>query len=228
MIPNINHFLQYLGLSEKEQELYLASLKYGSQPASTLSKRTGISRSTVCFIFNELIKKGFASKNIKEKTTHFSVIQPESLEYVILEKQAEAKRQIQDFKDLLPMLNSIQNKHSPIPEVRYYEGYEGLCRILDDFCKVDQTVLYISSHNNMHPDIRKYVYDIYLPICNKQKNKNKIILNEGKKAREYAEKAAKAYDEFIFADSNKLPFTLTTAIYGKSHSGHTTQKTCPG
>jgi sugar-specific transcriptional regulator TrmB len=214
MHPNIQNLLSALGLTDKEQTIYIASLKHGPQSASTLSKRTGLARSTVSFIFNELIKKGFGNKNTKEKTTYYSVIQPESLEYIILEKQAESKRQMQEFKDLLPLLNSIQNQFSQVPKVQYYEGVDGLCRILDDFCKIDQTVLYISSHNNMHPKIRKYVYDVYLPICNKQSHKNKIILNEGKKSDEYKQKASKAYDEFIFTNPEKYKFSLTTAIYG--------------
>jgi hypothetical protein len=108
----------------------------------------------------------------------------------------------------------MENKLTQIPKVQYFEGYEGLCRMLDDFCAVDQTVLYISGHNMMHPRVREYTYNVYLPICNKHQNKNKIILNDGEKAREYERVAGKAYDEFIFADPKKYPLSLTTAIYG--------------
>ena len=101
-----------------------------------------------------------------------------------------------------------------MPKVQYYEGLEGLYRMLDDFCAEDQTVLYISGHNMMHPSVREYTYNVYIPKSNKHRNKNKIILSEGAKAREYEKVAAQAYDEFIFADPKEFPFGLTTAIYG--------------
>jgi sugar-specific transcriptional regulator TrmB len=214
MIQQIKQFLTDLNLSDKEATLYISALQLGPQTASTFSRKTGICRSTVNFIFDELIKKGFASKETHESTTRFSVIPPETIEYMLQEKVTQYKKQMTDFRDLLPFLNSMQNKLSPLPRVRYFEGVSGLCRMLDDFCAIDQTVLYISGHNMMHPKIREYTYDVYIPISNKHKNKNKIILNEGKKSREYEKIAAEAYGEFIFVDPKLYPFTLTTAIYG--------------
>lgn len=213
-MTSISSFLTALGLSDKEINLYLAALKYGPQSASTLARKTGIPRSTVNFVANELIQKGLFSKVCKEKDHRFEALDPEFIENLLLEKQARIKKEITDFKEILPALSSFKNKNSTLPRMRYFEGYEGLCRMLDEFCSKDETVLYISGHNMMHPRIRKYVYDVYMPICNQHRNKNKIILNEGVKAHEYKEMAKKAYDEFIFVDSKKYPFTLTTAIYG--------------
>lgn len=214
MITDLNQFLSSLNLTEKEITLYLASLRYGPQTASTLSKKTGIARSTVNFVIGELIKKGFASKNNHEKTTYFSAIQPESLEYILLEKAAETKKQLNEYHELLPLFNSLQNKQSSIPKVRYFEGVKGLCRLIGDCCEEDQTVLFISEHNTMHPKIKDYVNNVYLPAASKHKNKNKMIINKGPEAKEYAEKASQAYDEIIFNDPKKYSFTLTTAVYG--------------
>ncbi len=214
MIPDIQNFLASLGLTEKERTVYIASLKHGSQTASTLAKRTDLARSTVSFVFEELIKKGFATKENQQNTTYFSIIKPEALEYIILEKQAQAKKQMRDFKDLLPMLSSLQNKFSPVPKVRYFEGVEGICRTMDACCDTDETVYYISGHNNMHPKAREYCESIYLPKASKQKNKNKMIINDGVQARDYCKQAKDVYDEVIFVDPKKNPLTLTTAIKG--------------
>ena len=213
----LQQFLTKLGLSEKEIKVYLASLQYGSQPASIIAKKTDLSRSTVNFIFDELIKKGFATKAIKEtgqKNTYYAATPPDKIEHLIQEKLYQVKQTELEFQNLSPLFSQLQNNLLSLPKVRYFEGHEGLCRILDDFVAEDQEVLYISGHNMMHPKIREYVNNVYLPICNKHKHKNKIILNEGEKAREYKKLASKAYDEFIFVDTKKHPFTLTTAIYG--------------
>lgn len=207
-------FLKNLGLSDKEILLYLASLQYGSSLASVIARKTGIARSTVNFVFDELVQKGLASKDIKNGSVYFSALSPEFLENLLLGKMAAVKKSMADFKEILPALCNVRSKHSNVPKIQYFEGVEGLCRMLDDFCAVDQTVLYISGHNMMSQKIREYVYAVYLPISNKHENKNKIILNDGTKAREYKNLAAKAYDEFIFIDPEKFPLTLTTAIYG--------------
>lgn len=215
-MPDIQSFLKSLGLTKKERELYLASLKYGPQTASTLAQKTGIARSTVNFVFNELIKKGFASKNIEEKTTYFSAIQPELIEYILLKKAAKTKKLIQDYKELLPSLEDFQNTFSTTtPTTRYFEGIEGIRRLIDDNCRKDETVLFISGHNNMmDPRVQKYITDIYIPISKKHKNKNKMIIQDGEQARAFAKKAEGVYDEITFIDPEKYPLSITTAIYG--------------
>src|SRR3989339_997024 len=211
---NLRSFLKNFDLNNKEIEIYLASLKYGSQPASIIAKKLNLPRTTTRFIFEELIKKGFAGKIQRKKVIYFNCINPELLEYKLLEKKAKVQKLINDSQTFIPILNTIKQSKINKSNVLYFEGIEGLCRMLDDFATKDQTVLYISGHNMMHPKIREYTYNVYIPTCNKHKNKNKIILNDGEKAREYKKIASESYDEFIFVDFQKFPFTLTTAIYG--------------
>src|SRR3989339_310753 len=182
---NLRSFLKNFDLNNKEIEIYLASLKYGSQPASIIAKKLNLPRTTTRFIFEELIKKGFAGKIQRKKVIYFNCINPELLEYKLLEKKAKVQKLINDSQTFIPILNTIKQSKINKSNVLYFEGIEGLCRMLDDFATKDQTVLYISGHNMMHP-----------------------------KAREYKKIASESYDEFIFVDFQKFPFTLTTAIYG--------------
>ncbi len=207
-------FLEGLGLSEKEAELYLHSLRTGPQTASTLSKKTRIARSTVNFLFEQLIKKGFAEKEVHEKTTYFKVIQPKSLEYILLDQLARTKKQMSEFQDLLPIMDGIR-KHRPLaPKVTYYEGLESLYRMIEDCCEKDESVWFISSHNNMHPKIREYIERVYVPKSKKHIHKNKMILSDGEPARKYLKQASGVYDESILVDPQKNPFELTVAIHG--------------
>ncbi len=213
-MEKLKEFLESIGLKGKEADVYIAALKYGSQTASVLAKKTNLPRSTVNFVLKTLIQKGFAAKDIRNKSTYFNALQPEYIENILLGKLASAKKSMSDLKDMMPLLNGIRNDFTAPVKVQYFDGVEGLCRMLDDFAARDQEVLYISSHNNMHPTIREYVYSVYLPICDKQENKNKIILHEGELSREYEKKAKNSYNEFIFVNSDAYELTLTTAIYG--------------
>lgn len=214
MTTDLQSFLHTFGLSEKEAELYLHSLRYGAQTASTVSRKMGMARSTVNFIFGQLIQKGFANKEVRDKTTYFKATDPASLEYILLERSVQSKKQLNEFKDLLPAFDKLKSPHSLLPKVSYYEGLESLYRTIEDCCSQDETVLFISSHNNMHPKVRDFVERVYIPKSQKHKHKNKMILSDGKAARNYLAKAEGVYDEVIFVDPKSNPFKLTVAIHG--------------
>lgn len=214
MITDIQYFLGELGLTEKEIEIYLSSLRHGSQTASTLSKKTGIARSTVHFLLDQLMQKGFSSKEVREKTTYYTVVEPEAIEYMLLQKNVEVKKQMEDFQALLPSLQHLKNRGTLLPKVSYYSGLESLYRTIDDCCQEDESVLFVSSHSNMHPKIRQYVEKIYLPKSKKHLHKNKMIVSDGEQARKYLKKAEGVYDEVIFVDPQHNPFKLTLAVHG--------------
>ncbi len=216
MQQDISQFLAKIGLTDKETTLYLASLKHGPQTASILEKKTGLARSTVNFVFAELIRKGFASKTQKKNSTYYSVIKPKSIGYIIDEKKAEIKKLGSDFASILPLLASMQSNLSSVPKVRYFEGVEGLCRTVDNCCEKDETVYFISSHNNMHPKVRQHIENVYIPKSKKHDNKNKMILNDGPETEEYIEKAEGVYDEVIKVKPEEIPFKLTTAVHGNT------------
>lgn len=215
MGADIKAFLMSLGLGDKESELYLCSLRMGPQAVSTLSTKTGIARSTVGFVFEGLIGKGVATKQVRGKATYFSVLPPEMLESVLLQRQAEVKKQLNDFKDFLPMLARLENRQLA-PKVSYYQGLESLCRTIDDCCAKDETVLFVSSHGNMHPQIREYIEQVYVPKSRAHVHKNKMILSDSKVAHDYVKKAEGVYDDVVFVDPAKNPFKLTVAIHGDS------------
>jgi sugar-specific transcriptional regulator TrmB len=214
MLIDLKLFLSDLGLSEKESSLYVASLKYGPQTASTLALKTKLPRSTVNFVFGELIQKGFASKQTKSNSTYYTAIQPETIQYILEERKASTKKLESDFSHILPFLKGMQGTSSPIPKVKYFEGLEGLYRTIDDSCANDETVLFISSHNNMHPEIRDYIEKTYLKKSRDHTNKNQMIVNSGPEATKYLKKAKGVYSDVAQVDPKDKPFKLTTAIYG--------------
>ncbi len=211
----LKQFLSKLDLSEKEAQLYLASLEYGAQPASTLALRTGLPRSTVNFLFKELVQKGFANRVTQNGTNVYSVIQPESLQYIIDEKKASVRKMEHDLENAIPFLKGLQKQSSQISKVRFYVGLEGVLRAIDESCEEDLTSTFISSHNNMDPRVRDYIESTYLPKARAQKNKNRMILNRGKSAQAYLEKAKGAYSEVRLLDAKDYAFKLTTAVQGE-------------
>lgn len=213
-MEHIQQFLEQFGLTEKEAQVYLAALKYGSQTASTFALKTELPRSTVNFLFAELLHKGLASKENRNNTTYYAAISPEALRHKIEEKKTQVQKLETDLDEFLPFLKGMNHAGTPLPKVTYYEGLEGLYHIIDESCKNDESVYFVSSHNNMHPKIREYIEKVYIPSSKKHKHKNKIILNKGEHAESYIKKSKGVYDEVIFIDPVKNPLKLTTAIHG--------------
>lgn len=213
-MEDIEQFLTQFGLTEKEAQVYLAALKYGAQTASTVALKTGLPRSTVNFLFGELLQKGLISKENRHNTTYYIAIGPETLHRKIEEQKNHLQKLESDFKNYLPFLKHIGGGGVPLSKVTSYEGLEGLYHLVDDTCENDESVYFISGHNNMHPKMREYIEKVYIPKSKKHTHKNKMIINKGASAEQYVKKAKGVYDEVIFVDPAKNPFRLTTAIHG--------------
>lgn len=214
MQQSLEQFLQSMGLNSKQSKLYIAALKSGPQTASVLARRTGFSRSTVGFLFEELVKKGFASKSRSESTTHYTVVQPESLQYFLQERVAREQKLMADYQDLLPFFNQLQNTESPLPKVRAFEGVQGLCNLIQDIYSEDVPGLFISEHSSMHPKIKDFVLKNYLPAARAHKHKKKMIISKTPQAEAYVKRAKGTYDEIFFVDPKEFPFSHTTVVYG--------------
>ena len=79
----LEKYLQEIGLSEKEAQMYLALLQVDSESIQELAKRTGINRTTVYPVLETLKKKGLVSEIQIGKKTYYSAASPERLETFI-------------------------------------------------------------------------------------------------------------------------------------------------
>lgn len=121
-----------LGLSDKQARVYLATLELGEDTVQNVAEKSGVKRVTVYVILDELMKLGLVSSVERGKKTVFIAENPEELAN-LLEAQ---KREIDDkkiyLKDLVPQLKAIYNAQEKKPEVRYFQGADGL-ETLDRF-----------------------------------------------------------------------------------------------
>ena len=92
--------LGILGLNEKEAVVYLYLIEYGVSPASEISKRVGIPKSTVNFIADNLWERWMIKKSFQGKTGYYEA-DINMLEYNIY-SEAEKKKKI--LWEILPLL----------------------------------------------------------------------------------------------------------------------------
>lgn len=133
--------LSSIGLNEKEVKVYLASLELGQSTVQNIARKAGVNRATGYFVIDGLMKRGLISSFHKGKKQYFIAADPERL-LEILEQEKEAlERKKENFKKLLPQLQSLNNKQKDRPVVKYYEEKEGIFSMVNELTKPNKEVI---------------------------------------------------------------------------------------
>lgn len=117
--------LTHLGLSEKEADVYLATLELGMSPASVIARKAQLKRTTVHEILNRLSERGLVEYFVRKQTRYFSSLPPRAL----VDKY---EKHVGDLKEALPNLLAVENRIVGKPKVSFYEGKEDLRRLYLD------------------------------------------------------------------------------------------------
>ena len=130
--------LSDFGLSENEAEVYLAALSLGPTSIQNISKDTGIKRTTVYPIIENLKKKGLINSQVLKLKKPYGAESPNTLESLF-----DIKRE--KLRKALPELTAIQNLKGGESFIKYYEGVEGVKAvyngILDDLKPGDKYLI---------------------------------------------------------------------------------------
>lgn len=112
------------GLKGQEAKVYLACLKLGQAGASEIAKETGIQRTFVYDVIEDLKKRGLVSAVDASGKKQFRAISIESLRFLLEEK-------FDRFRAFIPELKSLE-KGINRPNVRFFEGIGGIKTVLKD------------------------------------------------------------------------------------------------
>jgi sugar-specific transcriptional regulator TrmB len=136
--------LTQAGLYLEQAQIYELLLKNGPQKAGKIAKNTGITRSLVYRILEELIKMKLVKKDAKSaKVAIFSPNHPMELQNLAEKKERQAKNAQMALESILPLLSSEFNLMTGKPNIQFFEGFEGLKKIYDDILKTNQDFLLI-------------------------------------------------------------------------------------
>ncbi len=137
--------LQSFGLNPKEISVYLATLELGKARVSEISRKSGIER-TLCYsILGKLENLGLVKEVSTGPRKLFLAEPPEN---IVLRQ----KERLQKVQELLPELKSIYNLSPRKPQIRFYEGKEGLLAI---FAEINETLQKGDIHCHCGPHYEK-------------------------------------------------------------------------
>jgi len=114
-----------LGMKPQEAGIYLACVKLGQATATRISEISGIERTFVYSILDDLAKTGIVSSVEVSGVKKFSVISVEKLKSL-------HKAKIKKYEELLPELKAIEKTVGDRPKVQFFEGIEGFIQAQND------------------------------------------------------------------------------------------------
>ncbi|MFA5871799.1 MAG: helix-turn-helix domain-containing protein [Parcubacteria group bacterium] len=125
--------LLQLGLSGSEIGIYLTLLQMGSSSVQDISRSSGINRVTIYSALTTLEKKGLVAETKKGSRRLFVAERPEELKAIVEEKEEEIQKINLDLGNLvLPVLKAIDVSQENKPEIRFYEGLEGIYKVYEN------------------------------------------------------------------------------------------------
>ncbi len=174
------------GLSEEQAQTYQALLEKGPQKASDLSKWTGIKRGLIYKVLEQLESMSLVSKTGGPGTVAtFSPAHPS----LLLSNIERKEKEIAFNKEMLQSsIGSLASKYNLIigkPNIQFFEGEEGMKKVLDDTLNVS-TGTEIYTYADLEA-ILKYIPDINASYSDRREKlgiKKKGLLLDSPRARE--------------------------------------------
>ena len=163
MISNqITSFLQSIGLSGNEAKVYGTALLLDNVNISELASKTGIHRVALYPLVASLKKKGLMSELLVGKRQRFVALSPIHIKDRIADQKRSIRKIELKYEALLPELNMLYRKSSPVPKVRFFEGVDGMKQMNRDIIETlsGGGVTYSYSHvDNIEKAFSGYVQE---------------------------------------------------------------------
>ena len=174
------------GLSEEQSQAYQSLLDKGPQRASDLSKWTGIKRGLIYKVLEQLESMGLVSKKGGPGTV--AVFSPSHPSLLLSNIERKEKEIALNKEMLASSIGSLSSKYNLIigkPNVQFFEGKEGIKKVLDDTLNVPKNTE-IYTYADLEA-ILKYIPDLNETYSNHREKmgiKKKGLLLDTPRTRE--------------------------------------------
>lgn len=213
-------FLQ-LGLNLNEATVYEFLLTNGESPAGLIIKKTPLKRGVVYNALTGLIQKELINSKTKNKIAFFCPNHPEKLREYAQQKEKEFQKAEKNLSANMPDLISNFNLVSDQPGIRYFEGLDGVKKVLMDTLldNPKKEILTFSDIENYSKYLSHWNAQIYAPKRRALGINEKAILPKTATATKFIKEymknpQAQELTEVLFVEPELLPpFSTETNIY---------------
>lgn len=207
-----------LGFDNKKARVYVALLELGTAKAQNIAKKAQLERPTTYDILAKLIHEGLVSSFEKRGIRYYIASQPEKIKsrFRELEQRADV---------IMPQLNAIYASSENKPQIRYYEGIEGIKTVFEDTLTSQNKILHcILSMRDLYAIPGKRFMDYYVQRRIKSGLSIRVIRSKSKEVRkEDWPESQEQKRELRYAPQNMI-FSMTTYLYDNKVGLISTQK----
>jgi sugar-specific transcriptional regulator TrmB len=198
--------LQEYGLTPNEITIYVTALKLGRTSATRLSQRANLPRPTVYDVAQSLIEKGLLSVSQKDNVRNFEAADPQKFISNLEERKAKIKK-------ILPELQALTQTFSTKPQLRLFEGIEGVKIVFDDLIATGKPIQTLSSTKDL---LEKLVYHFprYIEERVKAKIPIQVLTEKTPQSVKWAKNGKKEFREVRFVPKSKA-FPNAMFFYGE-------------
>ncbi|MFH1712645.1 MAG: helix-turn-helix domain-containing protein [Candidatus Jacksonbacteria bacterium] len=168
--------LKQFGLTDKQAKAYLATLELGSAPVSQISQKAKIPRPTCYDVLESLREQGIASTFIKNKTRWFTVEDPRKMVSL-------ARQKVETLNQAMPELEALWGDAQERPQVRFYQGKDGIKQIFEEILQDGQEIIAFNSVDDLFKTMGKYQLE-FVKRRVEAKIPGRLILRDTPKGRE--------------------------------------------
>lgn len=204
---------QKAGLTPTQAAIMEYLFNNKEEKASEISRAIKKSRAIVYKDLEEMLGLGLVERIDKPNAiSYFRAGHPGAMEKHFDEREEKIKKDRQLFMNYLPDMVSSYNLLSNKPGVRYYEGMDGVEKILSDSLSAHEAIrTYIDIEA-----IVKYINDINKEYVKKREKlgiKKRGLVLDSEYAREYLKNYHSEITDTKFLDKNSVKFETIMQIY---------------
>ncbi|MEI6039946.1 MAG: helix-turn-helix domain-containing protein [Candidatus Berkelbacteria bacterium] len=157
--------LKNAGLTPGEIKIYEVLLDNGGQTAGNIISLTKLKRGDCYNKLYDLIDRGLVLESTKNKKKYFELSSPDAIEAYIERRIENLATTQKEIKSILPNILSTYNLSYHKPGVKFFEGEEGMEKIMsdsltaattiDEYVDIEAVEKYISKINRAHAKKRQ-------------------------------------------------------------------------
>ncbi|MFA6528800.1 MAG: helix-turn-helix domain-containing protein [Candidatus Gracilibacteria bacterium] len=210
----LSKFLQNIGLSEKEAQVFLTMLEIGTNAVNVIAQKACLSRTTVYSILETLENKNLVGYFEKNGIRYYTPERPEVI-YTMLNRQIrEANIRRNEFENLLPEFLSLLNKDPVTPKVRYFEGLTGIKAIYEDIISEGKNKLSYSCALDIRNNELRKILDEHVSDRVRAGIHVRTIFPNTPEAKKQIKNDKKLLRTSLLVPKGKFPFRSEVNIYG--------------
>jgi len=203
--PEIRTTLESLGLSKREVDVYLASLEAGPSLQLPLAQKAGIKRTSMREFLPDMLQRGILQEVVLGKRKYLAATDPRQL---VEDLQAKAKR----ATDALPLLLALQSDPKDKPQVRFYDGVEGVKRVYEETLKVGLPLYSFVNVAAIHQELEDWLVKTYVPRRQTKNIQNYVLVSDTPGASQLIPDDAWRHNKYV--NQEKFPFKMEVLIFG--------------